>query len=98
MNELFAIKYDELLTELNRYVIEHPEFLEKLPDHALMVLVDRSDPEFSRYNLVRVSEYQKNDDHPDRPVLYIDVGELAPLHSRLINPQIVPEFPDLVAA
>ncbi|MBC8252718.1 MAG: hypothetical protein H8E35_01650, partial [Ardenticatenia bacterium] len=83
MNELFAIKYDELLTEFNRYVMTHPRFLADIPDEALIVLVDPNDPEFSRYNLERMRAYRRNDDKPDRPVIYVDVGKLAPVRSRL---------------
>ena len=98
MNELFVIKYDELLEEFNRYVIEHPEFLVKIPNEALIVFVDSNDLEFSRYNLARAGEYRQHDDLPNRPVVYLDVGELAPIHSRLINPRILPRFPDLATA
>jgi Family of unknown function (DUF5647) len=97
MNELFAIKHEELLTEFNRYILEHPEFLEDIPDNALLVFIDRTDPEFSRYNLERAMEHRQHDDQPDRPVVYIDVGELAPIHSRLVSPHILPEFPDFMA-
>lgn len=98
MNELFAIKYDELLDEFNRYVMEHPEFLANIPNEALIVFVDSNDVEFSQYNLGRVAEYRQHDDLPNRPVVYLDVGELAPIHSRLINPRILPRFPDLAIA
>ncbi len=98
MNELFAIKYDELLTEFNRYVIEHPDFLASVPNEALIVFVDATDPEFSRYNLVRVAEYRKHDDLPNRPVVYLDVGELAPIRSRIVNPRVLTRIPDLATA
>jgi hypothetical protein len=98
MNELFAVKYEELLTEFNRYVIEHPEFLRDIPDEALIVLIDRNDPDFSRYNLKRIQAYRRNDDKPDRPVVYLDVGELAPLRSRLINPRLLTRVPEHLLA
>jgi hypothetical protein len=94
MNELFAIKYDELLTEFNRYVMTHPKFLADIPDEALIVLVDQNDPEFSRYNLERVRAYRRKDDKPDRPVVYVDVGELAPVQSRLVKPRVLSRLPD----
>jgi len=94
MNELFAIKYDELLTEFNRYVMTHPRFLADVPDEALIVLVDPHDPEFSRYNLERVRAYRRNDDKPDRPVVYVDVGKLAPVRSRLVRPRVLSRLPD----
>ncbi len=97
MNELFAIKYDELLTEFNRYVMTNPKFLADIPDEALIVLVDPNDPEFNRYNLERVRAYRRNDDRPDRPLVYVDVGELAPVRSRLIRPRVLSRLPDALA-
>jgi hypothetical protein len=97
MNELFAMKYDELLTEFNRYVMTHPKFLADIPDEALIILIDPNDPGFNRYNLERVRAYQRNDDEPDRPVVYVDVGKLAPVRSRLIRPRVLPRPPDAVA-
>lgn len=97
MNELFAIKYDELLTEFNRYVMTHPRFLADIPDEALIVLVDPNDPEFSRYNVERVRAYRRNDDKPDRPVVYVDVGKLAPVRSRLVRPRVLSRQPDALA-
>ncbi len=98
MNELFAIKYDELLTEFNRYVMAHPHFAAHIPDQALIVLIDSSDPEFIRYNVERVQAYQRNDDQPDRPVIYVDVGELAPVRSRLVKPRLLSRVPDTLTA
>ena len=97
MNQLFAVKYDELLTEFNRYVMTRPKFLADIPDEALIVLIDPNDPEFNRYNLERVRAYQRNDDKPDRPVVYVDVGKLAPVRSRLIKPRVLSHLPDTLA-
>jgi hypothetical protein len=95
MNELFAIKYDMLLTEFNRYVIAHPDFLADLADETLIVLIDPDDAEFSRYNLERARAYQRNDDKPNRPVAYVDVGKLAPVQSRLIHPRTLARPPEI---
>ena len=97
MNELFAIKYDELLTEFNRYVMTHSNFLADIPDEALVVLIDPNDSEFNRYNLERVRAYQCNDDKPDRPVVYVDVGKLAPVRSRLVKPRVLSRLPGTLA-
>ena len=89
MSSLYELKYDELLAEFDRYVIEHPEFVSQVPDGALIVLVDNNDPEFSRHSLDISRRYHLHDDTPDRPVVYVDVGELAPARSRLIRPRLV---------
>ncbi|MEE8389458.1 MAG: DUF5647 family protein [Anaerolineae bacterium] len=97
MNDLFTIKHDQLLTEFNRYVMTHPEFLAKIPDEALIVLIDPNDPEFNRHNLERMRAYQRNDDKPDRPVVYVDIGELAPVQSRLVKPRVLSRLSDALA-
>ncbi len=98
MNELFTVKYDQLLTEFNCYVLTHPEFLAEISDEALIVLIDPKDPEFNRHNLERIQAYQRNDDKPDRPVIYIDIGELAPMQSRLVNPRVFSKLSDALVA
>jgi hypothetical protein len=97
MNSLFEEKYDELFTEFNRYVIEHPEFAKRIPPDALVVLLDKNDPEFSRENVRRVENYQQHDDQPQRPIIYIQVGRLSPARSRLRNPRLTTHIPNFVA-
>ena len=94
MNSLFEEKYDELFTEFNRYIVEHPEFAKRIPHDALVVLLDKSDPEFNRENLRRVATYDKHDDHTNRAVVYVQVGRLAPVKSRLRNPRVMERLPE----
>lgn len=98
MNSLFEEKYDELFTEFNRYIIEHPEFAKRIPLDALVVLLDKRDSEFNRENLRRLNKYLKHDDHPNRQVVYVQVGRLAPIKSRLRNPRVMTRAPEYVMA
>jgi hypothetical protein len=98
MTDFNELKYRELFTEFNRYILENDEFAAQIPRNALVVLLDKSDPAFSRRNIALSREYLKNDDMPDRPVVYVEVGELAPVRSRLRNPCIVTELPDYAVA
>ncbi len=98
MNSLFEEKYDELFAEFNRYIIEHPEFARRIPLDALVVLLDKRDPEFNCENLRRVKKYLRHDDHPERLVVYVQVGRLAPLRSRLRNPRVMTRAPEYVMA
>ncbi|MBI5650157.1 MAG: hypothetical protein HZC40_06905 [Chloroflexi bacterium] len=97
MNTRFANKYDELFTEFTRYVVERPEFAKQIPPDALVVLLDKNDPEFNRENLRRVKKYLKHDDEPARPVVYIQVGWLAPIKSRLRHPRVMTHLPEYAA-
>jgi len=81
MNEYYRTKLNELLTEFNRYLAEHPAFVEKIPNEAEVILLDKRDSGYNRYVLENLEK--------DHPVIYIDVGELAPIQSRLKRPRIV---------
>jgi len=81
MNEYYRAKLNELLTEFSRYLAEHPAFIEKIPDKAEVILLDKRDPAYNRFVLENIKT--------DHPVIYIDIGELAPIHSRLKRPIIV---------
>lgn len=94
MSDTYRAKYNELFTELNHYMLEHPEFGERIPQNALIVLVDENDPEFSRRNIQLAQEYLVHDDLPGRPVIYVEVGELVPVRSRLQHPRVVTRMPD----
>ena len=89
MSSLYELKYEELLAEFDRYVIERPDFMSQIPDGALVVLMDSNDPQFSRHSLEIARRYRLYDDVPDRPAVYVDVGELAPVKSRIIRPRVV---------
>jgi hypothetical protein len=94
MTDSYELKYRELFTEFSLYILENDGFAAQIPRNALVVLLDKSDPAFSQRNIALAREYLKNDDMPDRPVVYIEVGKLAPVRSRLQNPRIVTELPD----
>ncbi|MGE0681398.1 MAG: DUF5647 family protein [Candidatus Binatia bacterium] len=78
-----------LSTEFNKYLIEHPEFAEQIPDEAVVVLLPADDPELCQENL-RLTEANKSiDDAPNRPVVHVRTECLAPPPpSRLVNPTV----------
>ncbi len=85
MNEFYRAKFNELFTEFTRYLVEHPEFAEQIPDGAEVVLLDNDDAEYNQYILAAIRA-----DPPKHPIVYIEVGELAPIRSRLRNPKVLP--------
>ena len=93
MSGLFEEKYDELFTEFNYYVAEHPEFSERIPNNALVVLLDKTDPVFNQENLRRVRRYLEHDDASDRAVVTSQIGRLAPVRSRLRNLRLMTREP-----
>lgn len=76
-----------LTTEFDRYLFEHPEVAEQIPLNAQVVLLPEDDPELCEKNRA-VAAAQRE---PGQPVVYVRITKLAPLLSRLVNPQITVE-------
>ena len=49
--QILSDKIFELSEEFNRYVFDHPEILDEIPDKAVLVLLDADDAEFNKANL-----------------------------------------------
>lgn len=65
-----------------RYITTHPKFSEQIPDGAEVILLDSRDKGYTRFML-------KHAPKRDTKVAFIDVGELAPIRSRVKNPKII---------
>ena len=81
--EIFA-KNLILRTEFDRYVLEHPDFAEKIPDNAQVVLLPAGDQELCRINK-EIAEQQREE---GQLAVYIHIGAVAPQISRLSNVRI----------
>lgn len=82
MNEFYQAKFKELFIEFTRYVIEHPEFAVLIPQDAQVVLLDYKDPGYSLQAIKVAQRAKQTDDVLNRPVVYIEVREMAPIQSR----------------
>jgi hypothetical protein len=86
--EIFS-KNVTLSTEFNKYLVEHPEFAERIPDEAVVVLLPEDDPELCRENLRLAESNRKIDDRPDRLIVRVRIERLAPPPpSRIVNPTL----------
>ena len=78
-----------LSTEFNKYLVEHPEFAEQIPDEAVVILLPADDPELCQENLRLMEENKSIDDAPNRPVVHVRIERMAPPPpSRLVNPTV----------
>ena len=75
----FVDKNTMLVREFDRYVLEHPEFAEKIPDNALVVMQITGDDEFNEW----ARRTAKNMAEKDIPIVYVTVTELKPVRSRI---------------
>jgi hypothetical protein len=75
----FEQKNAELITEFDRYVREHPDFAERIPDNALVALLVEGDEEFNRWS----QEGAKRQSEKGQPILYVKVKRIRPIRSRI---------------
>jgi hypothetical protein len=81
----FAYKNIVLNTEFNKYLVEHPEIADKIPDNALVVLLPEDDPPLCRKNLALARRHREK----NQPVVHVRVKKLAPPpKSRLVHPRL----------
>ncbi len=68
-----------LVREFDRYVLEHPEFAENIPDNALVVMQIEGDEEFNEW----ARRTGQSTAEKDNPIVYVTVTELKPVRSRI---------------
>ena len=98
MKNLYRLRYQEILEEFDQYVLEHPGFVSQIPDQAQLVFVDERDPEFSQWSVETFGHPTPHDDVPNRPIVFIEIGKLAPRRSRLLNPRVTHVAPRYATA
>ena len=65
--------------EFDKFVMEHPEFLNKIPDGAQLVFLPEYDPELCKENLRLIESLREK----GKPVVYIKLKKLTPQKSRI---------------
>jgi len=65
--------------EFDRYLREHPEFTDKIPNNAQIILLLEGDEEFNTWS-ARIGKEQAAQ---DQPLLYVTIKKLAPAYSRI---------------
>jgi len=83
-NDFFE-KLSAISSEFSKYVLEHPEIDEQIPDGAQVVLLLENDKEFNERNTSLARSQQEK----SQPVVFVTVKKLAPAPaSRIINPEL----------
>ncbi|MDZ7261391.1 MAG: hypothetical protein ONB05_04725 [candidate division KSB1 bacterium] len=97
-NDHLFMKNLVLSTEFNKYIFEHPEILDRIPNGASVVLLPADDPDFCSKMMDLVKHHRSIDDVKDRPIVYIRIQKMAPPPpSRIIDLQIeAEEMPTLI--
>ena len=80
----FVDKNTMLVREFDRYILEHPEFADKLPDNALVVMQIEGDKEFNKW----AKETGQSVAEKHNPIVYVTITELKPVRSRIEKLQL----------
>lgn len=75
----FVEKNSMLVKEFDRYILEHPEFADEIPDNALVVMQIEGDEEFNNWARVTARSVAER----DTPIVYVTITELKPVRSRI---------------
>jgi len=81
----FETRNSLLGMEFDRYVREHPEFGQKIPDNAQVILLLEGDEEFNNWS-ARVGKEQAE---TSQPLIYVMIKKLGPAHSRIQDLSLV---------
>jgi hypothetical protein len=84
MIEILERKHAILVTEFDRYVVEHPEFAVEIPRNAQIVLQLEGDEEYNQWS----RQLAENQREPGQKVVYVKVKGLRPARSRLLKPEV----------
>lgn len=76
---IFKTRNNLLGMEFDRYLREHPEFTDKFPNNAQVILLLEGGEEFNKWS-ARIGKEQAAQ---DQPLLYVTIKKLAPAHSRI---------------
>lgn len=74
-----------LNSQFNKYLVEHPEVADRIPNNALVVILPDDDPALCRKNLALARRHREK----NQPVVHVRVKKLAPPpKSRLVQPRL----------
>jgi len=75
----FVEKNSMLVKEFDKYILEHPEFADEIPNNALVVMQIEGDEEFNNW----ARETAQSVAEKDTPIVYVTITELKPVRSRI---------------
>jgi hypothetical protein len=84
MSDIFEKHHAILVTEFDRYIVEHPEFAGKIPRNAQVVLQVEGDEDYNMWSRA-LAERQRD---VGQPVVSVSIRGLKPAKSRLLKPVV----------
>ena len=81
---IFEKRNSLLGMEFDRYICLHPEFADRIPDNAHVILLMEGDEEFNKWSI----SIGKRQAEEGQPVVYVRIKKLGPVHSRIKEMEI----------
>lgn len=81
----FIEKNSMLVKEFDRYILEHPEFADTIPDNALVVMQIEGDDDFNTW----AREISQSAAEKNTPIVHVTIKELKPVRSRIEKLELV---------
>jgi hypothetical protein len=72
-------KNTDLIREFNRYVREHPDFSDSIPNNAIVIMQLEGDEDFNKWSL----ELAKRHSRERQPVICVRIKKIKPIRSRI---------------
>lgn len=76
---IFEVQNTDLVKEFNRYVREHPEFADDIPQNAVVVMQLEGDRKFNQWSRKLARSHAEK----GQPIVYVRIQKLKPLRSRI---------------
>ena len=76
---IFERRNSLLGMEFDRYIREHPEFINRIPENGHVILLLEGDEEFNEWS-ARIGKEQAEE---GQPLVFVTIRKLGPAHSRI---------------
>ena len=93
MTDILEKKHAILVTEFDRYVIEHPEFAAEIPPNAQIVLQVEGDDDYNEWS----RQLAKKQRERRQPTIYVKVKGLKPANRDSSNLKLPYHFSSLLS-
>ncbi len=76
---IFEQKNSQLVTEFDRYVLQHPQFTDAIPSGAIVVMQLEGDEPFNEWS----RQMAQRQVEPGQATVFVRIKKLRPIHSRI---------------
>ena len=76
---IFERKNAELLTEFDRYLVEHPQITNAIPDGALVAMEVEDDQDFNEWS----RQAARTQAEPGQEIIFVKIKKLRSVQSRI---------------